>query len=202
MIENYVIARDYVEVPIGPGQRVDKVVRQKLELPPAIWVARLEARGLLACNFQLPLRDVDANGLHSEALVMGVSCNSPDPGTGAAAGIENAESRHTGRAQLLDRLADRLPDNRVSVRETTRPFGWIFVSLAVGITTVLIADVIVSTGDGTWGSWVYSPGSSRTRPESVGVQTWHGCALCLFQFKKAIVASRAARRTQKILLGA
>jgi hypothetical protein len=67
MIENYVIARDNVEVPIGPGQRVSKVVGQELEFPPAIWVPRRESLGLPARNFQLALRDIDANGVYTDA---------------------------------------------------------------------------------------------------------------------------------------
>ena len=91
VIENDVIAHDQVEVPIGPGQRVSKVVGQELEFPPTIWVPRREVLGLFARNFQLALRDINADGVYTDPEVMGVSCNSSDPGAGTAAGIENTQ---------------------------------------------------------------------------------------------------------------
>jgi hypothetical protein len=133
MIEDDIVTRDYVEVPIWPGQRLGKVVDLERYLPVAIWIPRIQAFGLLARNFQLAPRDIYACGFQGKAEPLGIDGNSPDPRTGTAASIENAKAGHAIRAKLVNRLANRFPHDAISMRETTWPFGGLPSPLAVGV---------------------------------------------------------------------
>ena len=78
---------------------------------------------------------------------MRVKGNSPEPGAGAAAGIEDAQTRHAVLAQRIDRRADRLPHDGVRVCRMKGCCRRIVWSFTICITQVRIADVVVGAGD-------------------------------------------------------
>ena len=78
---------------------------------------------------------------------MRVKGNSPEPGAGAAAGIEDAQTRHAVLAQRIDRTADRLPHDGVSMHGADGRCRRIVRFFTICVTQVCIASVVVGVGD-------------------------------------------------------
>jgi hypothetical protein len=68
-----------------------------------------------AGDLELTFSDVKSDRIYTEIYTTCVSRHSPNPHAGAAAGIKGAQHRDPRPAQLVDCLADRVPNNVVGV---------------------------------------------------------------------------------------
>jgi len=73
-----------------------------------------------AGNLELTFSDIKSGRIYVEIDMTCVSRRSRNPRTGPAAGIEDAQPLNPPLAQLIDCLANRVPDDVVGVSEAAR----------------------------------------------------------------------------------
>jgi len=89
MIEHDIVAQDQMELVCRPRKWFSEVVVKKLKFPCDVWFIFRKILGVIPCDLELSLGNVEPNGVDAKVKSMSISRNSSHPRTWSAAGIEH-----------------------------------------------------------------------------------------------------------------